>query len=95
MYVLVSKLEFSNEGLVGDRRELKALMDRLRKKFKVQVQALTPRGPCDGLVVSLLGYSDNKLSQTMDDIAAYCEYSGFGRVDCETTFLDHIDNLFS
>ncbi len=95
MYILISKLELSSEVLASDRREMKALVDRLRKKFKVSVLSYNPKGYGNTIIVSLLGHSEHKLSQTLDEVAEYCEFSGFGRIDSETTFLDDIENLFS
>jgi uncharacterized protein YlxP (DUF503 family) len=96
MYVAIAKLTFE-EGpkTADDRKELRALTEKLRARFKVSAAAVeeTGSGGATALAVAALGSSAERLSKTLDAIAEFCEASGFGRVESEQALLDHLDNL--
>ena len=94
MYFAVSKLIFSTQpGLVDDAQAFRALAEKIRTRFKV-CAAFYQRDTGDScLAITALGSTAERLGQTLDKIASFCEDSGFGRVESEEALLDHIDHL--
>ncbi len=94
MYFAVSKLMFSSQpGLVDDAQAFRALAEKIRTRFKV-CAAIHQTGTGEFcLAITALGSTAERLSQTLDKIAVFCEDSGFGRVESEEALLDHIDHL--
>lgn len=95
MYFCVSKLVFEFDArLHQDDRDLKALAEKIRKRFKVSARpaALTETGEAS-LAIAAVDRSQEKLSRMMDEISELCEQSGFGRVDHELSLMDHFDNI--
>lgn len=45
------------------------------------------------LVIAALSGSETELNKELDAIADFCENSGFGRIEAEVSFMDHIDSL--
>lgn len=77
-----------------DDKALRALCDRIRARFKVSVLPNTSSDDGEAsIVVAALGRTEERLSRLLDHICDACEESGFGRIESETTLLDHIDNL--
>ena len=96
MYFLVSKISFAEDDATAhDARELKALVERIRSRFKVcaLAQPTDSRHGSLGIVLTFLGHHQEQVNQTMDAVIDYCENSGFGRIDQELTLMDHVDNL--
>ena len=96
MYFLVSKITFADDDSTSyDARELKALVERIRARYKVcaLAQPITASHGTLELVVTFLGHHQDQVNQTMDDIIDFCENSGFGRVDQELTLMDDVENL--
>jgi uncharacterized protein YlxP (DUF503 family) len=95
MYFAVMKLTFAaTMDSEKDRKDLKALAEKLRARFKI---CCAPCGVEEGGVASLaitaLSGSENQLSHTLDEIAIFCETSGFGRIESESTLLDDIQSI--
>ncbi|NRA64983.1 MAG: hypothetical protein HRU19_10915 [Pseudobacteriovorax sp.] len=94
MHLLVSKIELDDEDGLLDRRDAKQITLKISQKFKVICKPLEKSETTNYLVVSCLGYSHENLNKKIDEICEYIEVSGYSRVTGESTFLDHIDNLF-
>lgn len=94
MYFGLAKLVFeSTIDRTVDRKEMASLAEKLRARFKVAVrvdESGFDRGS-PTLVLTLLHSSKEKLSQTMDSIAAACETDGFGRLADEQALIEHVD----
>lgn len=94
MYFAVSKLTFSTQpGPLDDPQAFRALAEKIRARFKVCAAFYQTGGGDPCLAISALGSTVERLSQTLDKIASFCEDSGFGRVESEEALLDHIDHL--
>lgn len=96
MYFAVVKITFeSGTDMQQDRKELQALVEKIRARFRVCVM------PCqtyedDGevaLALTSLAISEEALTKQLDAISEFCEQSGFGRIEEEKTLLDHIDSF--
>ena len=92
MYFAVVKLSFEDvvRSSSDDRKELFALVEKIRTRFKVCAAAVE-EGDATAIAVTALGSSEARLTQTLDAITDFCENSGFGRLDSEQTLMDHID----
>lgn len=95
MYFAVVKLVFEDEGVSGseDRKDLRTLVEKIRSKFKVAAAALGEEQVGGGLAVAALASSEERLTQTLDAIADFCEDSGFGRIASEQALMDDIESL--
>lgn len=96
MYFAVAKFIFEHESLDGnDRKELYGLVEKIRSRFKVCVKP-SSEFQKDGepsLVIASLSGSATELNKELDAIADFCENSGFGRIETEVSFMDHLDSL--
>jgi hypothetical protein len=95
MYFCISKLVFDFDvRLQPDDRELKALAEKIRKRFKVVAKpvALTDSGEI-AMALAGLDRSQERLSRTLDEISELCEQAGLGRIDREICLMDHFDNI--
>jgi uncharacterized protein YlxP (DUF503 family) len=95
MYVGLLKLDFceSPNSLI-DAKTTHAMVERLRMRFKVCVRSERREG--DGycrIIIASLADSEGKISQTFNKIAAFCESSGFGRVESEWELCQSLDDL--
>lgn len=94
MYFAVMKLTFeSSPGTDRDLKDAHALVERLRKRFKVSAQPMVGDATTISIAVAALHGDQNELTKKLDAIIDLCETSGFGRVSTEETLLDHIDAL--
>jgi uncharacterized protein YlxP (DUF503 family) len=98
MYFAVMKIAFDEEGraaTAGGGRELKALAEKIRSRFKVSAAASPGEetGGGDAIAVAALGSTEEKLSKTLDAIVSFCEQAGFGRIAGEDTLFDHVDAI--
>ncbi len=96
MYFAVTKLTFDiDEHTANERKDLSALVEKVRARFKVCVQPLIHDKDSDflGMAIASLGQAEERLSQQVDAIAEFCEESGFGRVAKEETLIDHMDSF--
>ena len=94
MNIIISHFIIAEDGCQLDHRDIKSFTEKLRQKFKVCAKPAARHDHFNEFVVSFIGYSQEAMSQKMDDIADFCERSGLGRVETEQTFLDDIENLF-
>ncbi|SMF55638.1 hypothetical protein [Pseudobacteriovorax antillogorgiicola] len=95
MFIAVTRIVFEDQQTTYDKRELKALTEKIKSRFHVCVKINKPQeAGIPAIVISALEHSQNQLDQKLDRIADFCEESGFGRIDSEETFFEHIDNLF-
>jgi hypothetical protein len=95
MYFAVVKLTFEAAARLdaeADRRELRALAEKLRARFKVCAAVCESPGDVPALAVTALGSSAEKLSQSLDALSEFCETS-YGRIESEEALLDHVDNV--
>ena len=95
MYFAVSKIMFDLDTETSqDDKALKSLAEKVRSRFKVAVSTLNQAHQGEtALVIAGLARNEEKLDQTINDIMAFCEESGFGRISDELTLLDHIDSI--
>lgn len=98
MYFAVMKIAFDEEGRAATSdggRELKALAEKIRSRFKVSAAASPGEetGGSDAIAVAALGSTEEKLSKTLDAIVTFCEQAGFGRIAGEDTLFDHVDAI--
>lgn len=94
MYFAVVKLTFETEpGLVSDPHALRALTEKIRSRFKVSAAVCSADSGAMALAVAALGSSEERLSQTLDKVSAFCEEAGLGRIESEEALLDHIDSI--
>ena len=94
MYFAVTKLCFElDTSTIYDSKALSSLCEKVRKKFRVSV-APCPLGDEDAsIAIALLHRTEQQISHTLDDIAEFCENSGFGRVKEEHTLIDSVDSI--
>jgi uncharacterized protein YlxP (DUF503 family) len=96
MYFVITRLTFDPNSISGqDGRSIGNLARKIRERFGV---AISPNGdPArDGeamLVIAAVGDREDKLSRTIDSIVKFCEEDGFGRIESENSFMEHIDSL--
>jgi uncharacterized protein YlxP (DUF503 family) len=95
MHFAVMKLTFAAAlDSEKDRKELKALAEKLRVRFKVCCSPYSiQEGGAAALAIAALSGSENQLSRTLDEIANFCETSGFGRIEAESTLLDDVESI--
>lgn len=98
MYFAVMKVAFDEEGrpaIDDGGRELKALAEKIRSRFKVVAAATNSdqHGSGDAIAIAALASTEEKLSRTLDAIVTFCEQAGFGRIISEDTLFDHIDAI--
>lgn len=96
MYFAISKINFEIDTQTAtDGRDLKALAEKIRSRFKVC--AITCNAPEfsgeAAIAIATLGGTEQKVTAQLDSIATFCEESGFGRIDYETTLIDHLSSL--
>ena len=93
MYFAVMKITFEvGPDTANDAKEARSLAESLRKRFRVCAQPIT----ADGIVamaITALHHDENELQKKLEAVINQCETSGFGRVEFESTLLDHIDGL--
>lgn len=95
MYVAVSKIVFEAGESPYDNREIKSLVTSLEKRFAICAKNCKDPGTGQySIVTTLLDHKQESLNQRLDKISDFCEESGFGRIESERTFFEHIDNLF-
>lgn len=95
MYFAIVKLTFEPETTdpTTDRKDLAALVEKVRQRFKVcaAIHASEADDGATSLVLAALGSQEEKLSQSIDAIAEFCESQGMGRIASEDALMDHID----
>ena len=97
MYFAVVKITFEHESgaPAPDRKEISALIEKLRARFRITVMAYANIQE-DGetaIAYTSLAQSEESLNKQLDSIAAFCEESGFGRIGDEAVLMDHIDSI--
>lgn len=86
MFFAVAKFVLDDQG--QEDREIHALVKKIQARFPVCVKTHER-----GFVVATLGERETSVSKQLDEIAAFAESVGIGRVESEDVMLDHIDNL--
>ena len=95
MFVAVSRITFESGETSYDQKELKSLTESLKKRFQVCVKVdREAQSFGHSIVVTCLDHKNETLSSRLDKISLFCEESGFGRIESEETFFDHVENLF-
>jgi len=94
MYFAVTKLCFDlDTSTPHDSKALSSLCEKLRKKFKASVAPCPIKDGDASVAIALLHRTEQQISNTLDDIAEFCENSGIGRVKEEHTLIDSIDSI--
>lgn len=95
MYFVVSKLTFEKQVTSRDARDLSALVDKLRSRFKISVQIAEEfqKSNVAAIVIAAVHPQENTLNQMVDEIVDLCENSGFGRVESENTIFEDFDSF--
>lgn len=95
MFFVVTKLTFERQSTPHDARELAALVDKLRARFRISVEITEDfqKGGEAGVVVAAVHPSEMKLSSLIDAISDACEDSGFGRIHSENTILEDFESF--
>lgn len=99
MYFAVARLVFDSGSPAGsagvERRELQALTEKLRTRFKVcaGICDTTTDGSTTAIAITALASSEDRLSQTLDAIVSFCETAGLGRIEGEEALMDHVEAL--
>jgi uncharacterized protein YlxP (DUF503 family) len=97
VYFAISHIFIEPESAKGHNLspDLKRLAEKIRSRFKVCAACTSSnqRAEAHGIAVAALGSDEEKLSQLIDSIVAFCEQSGFGRVTNEEALIDHIDHI--
>ena len=95
MYFAISKLTFSEGQTSSDKKQLAALIQKIRARFKVSIRSVGPahgkESGINAIMVALLDRSETGLTQQIDSIIDFCENSGFGRVEGEDTIFEDFD----
>ncbi|MES2746331.1 MAG: hypothetical protein V4655_12945 [Bdellovibrionota bacterium] len=93
MFFVVTKLTFERQTTPHEGRELAALVEKLRARFKISVEIADEfhKGGEAGVVVAAVHTSEMKLSSLIDSISDACEDSGFGRIHSENTILEDFE----
>ena len=96
LYFLVKKLRFESEHSRFDNKEMKSLENKLRSRFPVCARASADfhKLQIPELIVSSIHRQESSLVALSDKIEMFCEDSGYGRLEEDMTFIDHIDLLF-
>ncbi|MGE0172879.1 MAG: hypothetical protein AB7T49_08845 [Oligoflexales bacterium] len=91
MYYAVAKLAFEASGNSDqDRRELHSLIKKIEARFRICIRpsdAFYKDGSPE-IAVALLEKTQNQINQVLSDVIAFCETSGFGRVEEEGVVVD-------
>jgi hypothetical protein len=95
MFFVVTKLTFESHAKPRDARDLAALVEKLRARFRISVEVTEEfqKGGEAGIVVSAVHPSEMKLSGMIDAISDACEDSGFGRIHSENTILEDFESF--
>ncbi len=96
MFFAVTKFTFDIDTETSfDVKDLKSLTEKVRARFKVCARPCRENDDSGDVsfAVAALADTEEKLARTLDDIAAFCEESGFGRIEFEKTLMDHIDGI--
>jgi hypothetical protein len=97
MYFAIVKITFEHESgdPNPDRRDVAALVEKLRARFRITVMAYanTQEDGETAIAYTSLALSEESLTKQMDSIAEFCEESGFGRIADEAILMDHIDSI--
>ncbi|MEI6398609.1 MAG: hypothetical protein WCO71_07560 [Pseudomonadota bacterium] len=97
MYFAVVKITFESENgaPAPDRKDMSALIEKLRARFRITVMAYS-NGQEDGetaIAYTSLAMSEESLGKQLDAISAFCEETGIGRIGDEAVLMDHIDSI--
>lgn len=93
MFFAVSKLTFESSAKSHDARDLAALVEKIRARFKISVEVTDEfhKGGEAGIIVAALHKDEMKLSNLIDAVSDACEDSGFGRIHSENTILEDFE----
>lgn len=97
MYFTVVKITFESSpgDPIPDRKDISALIEKLRARFRITVMAygnIEDDGETS-IAYTSLANSEDSLTKQMDAIASFCEESGMGRIADEAVLMDHIDSI--
>ena len=95
MVFCVSKIGFyAGTDLNEDLRQLTILCKKLKKRFNICVMIDRKASQIrPTILLSCIHESDNELSKLLDQVTDFCEESGYGRVEEESSFFESFDNL--
>ncbi|MBC7661428.1 MAG: hypothetical protein H7249_17165 [Chitinophagaceae bacterium] len=95
MFFAVSKLTFETQAKPRDARDLAALVEKLRTRFRISVEIADEfhKGGDAGVIVAALHKDEMKLSSLIDAVSDACEDSGFGRIQSENTILEDFESF--
>ena len=97
MFFAVSRIAFESagEGASLTAKDIAQGIEKLRAKFRIVCSAYEIEEE-DGqttIVFASLGKSSEALSLQLDQISAYCEDIGLGRIATEDVLMDHVDAI--
>ncbi len=95
MYFAVTKLTFERQSTPHDAKDLAALAEKIRARFRITVEVTDEfqKGGEAGLMVAAVHRDEMKLSNMIDAIVDVCEDSGFGRIHSENTILEDFESF--
>lgn len=93
MFFVVTKLTFERQSTPRDAKELAALVDKLKARFRISVEIADEfhKNGQAGILVAAVHSDEMKLSNLIDKISDACEDSGFGRIYSENTILEDFE----
>lgn len=93
MFFVVTKLTFERQSTPHDAKDLAALVDKLRARFRISVEISEEFYKMNqaAIMVAAIHTDEMKLSNLIDKISDACEDSGFGRIYSENTILEDFE----
>lgn len=93
MFFVVTKLTFERQSTPHDAKDLAALVEKLRARFKISVEIADEFYKTNqaALMVAAIHKDEMKLSNLIDKVSDTCEDSGFGRIYSENTILEDFE----
>ncbi len=96
MYIGITKLEFSPESSTGqDFKAAKALCQSIKARFKV-ISCTCSTIEKDGvtsIAYAAFGSNESQLGSFLEQIADFCEGSGFGRIENHNRIIESLDHM--
>lgn len=97
MHFAVVKITFEHDqdAPPPDRKDMSALLEKIRARFRVVVMAVgvSEEDGSTAIAYTSLAHSEESLTRQMDAIAEFCEEQGFGRVADEAVLMDDLDTI--
>ncbi len=95
MYYAITKFILASEcATIYDGRDMHALIEKIRRKFKVTVKAASAYKKHNepAIVTASLAVSESALNNEINSIFDFIENSGFGRISTTTAIVDLVDD---